>query len=138
MADGLAAAYGGPAPIVLRNSFPLQPRSRLDRPAASAMPRFIWFSQTIGPGRGLELFLAAWARTTVPSEIHLLGEERAEFRERLLRRVPAEKRSRIHFIALVTPEELPGKLAEFDLGLALEPFSRATATSPSPTKSSNT
>jgi glycosyltransferase involved in cell wall biosynthesis len=121
MSDGLAAAYGCASPIVLRNSFPLQPVSRVDRPMGEADPRFIWFSQTIGPGRGLELFLAAWAKTTVPSEVHLLGDERPGYREALLRRLPADKRARVHFIPIVAPEDLPLKLAEFDLGLALEP-----------------
>lgn len=122
MSDALAAAYGCPSPIVLRNAFPLQPRSRLDRPAGEGPPKFIWFSQTIGPGRGLELFLAAWSRTAMPSEVHLLGDIRAGYKELLLRRLPAAKRARVHFIPLVTPEELPDKLAEFDLGLALEPW----------------
>ena len=121
MASALAGAYSCPLPIVLRNAFPLQPVSRLDRPAGDGPPRFIWFSQTIGPGRGLELFLAAWSRTTAPSEVYLLGEERSGYREHLLRRVPPAKRPRVRFIPLVTPEELPGKLAEFDIGLALEP-----------------
>jgi glycosyltransferase involved in cell wall biosynthesis len=121
MSDGLAGAYGCTAPIVLRNSFPLQSISRIDRPAGESPPRFIWFSQTIGPGRGLELFLAAWAKTTVASEVHLLGDERPGYRERLLRRLPPEKRARVFFIPIVTPDKLPLKLAEFDIGLALEP-----------------
>lgn len=57
MADALVNAYGCPPPHVIRNTFPLQPRSRSHEPGPNATPRFIWFSQTIGPGRGLELFL---------------------------------------------------------------------------------
>jgi glycosyltransferase involved in cell wall biosynthesis len=121
MADGLAAAYRCAPPIVLRNSFPLQPRSRVDRPLGGEPPRFIWFSQTIGPGRGLELFLAAWARTTVPSKVYLLGDKRPGYRAQLLRRLPPERREQVVIIPTVTPDELPRKLAEFDLGLALEP-----------------
>lgn len=121
MADALATAYHCPPPIVIRNSFPLQPRSRADSPAATAAPRFIWFSQTIGPGRGLELFFAAWARTTQPSKVYLLGDERSGYRQKLLARLPPARRDDLHFIPLVTPEELPFKLAEFDVGLALEP-----------------
>jgi len=121
MADALVGAYQCPAPIVLRNSFPLQPRSRVDQPAGTGVPRFIWFSQTIGPGRGLELFFAAWARTTQPSEVYLLGDLRAGYREKLLARLPPSRRGDLHFIPLVTPEQLPDKLAEFDIGLALEP-----------------
>ena len=121
MADALAAACRSAPPLVIRNSFPLQPRSRIDRPAATGAPSFIWFSQTIGPGRGLELFFAAWARTTRPSRVYLLGEERPGYREKLLARLPAARRGDLHFIPLVTPEELPARLAEFDIGLALEP-----------------
>jgi glycosyltransferase involved in cell wall biosynthesis len=121
MADALSQAYRGPAPIVLRNSFPLQPRSRADTPAATGAPSFIWFSQTIGPGRGLELFFAAWARTTQPSKVYLLGDDRPGYRQKLLARLPESRRGDLHFIPLVTPEQLPDKLAEFDIGLALEP-----------------
>jgi glycosyltransferase involved in cell wall biosynthesis len=121
MADALAAAYACPPPVVIRNSFPLQPQSRVDRPATGGQPSFIWFSQTIGPGRGLELFFAAWAQTRKPSQVYLLGDLRPGYREKLLARLPAARRTDLHFIPLVTPEELPGKLAEFDIGLALEP-----------------
>ena len=121
MADALTAAYQCAPPIVIRNSFPLQPRSRVETPATTGAPSFIWFSQTIGPGRGLELFFAAWARTTQPSKVYLLGDERPGYRQKLLARLPAARRGDLHFIPLVTPEQLPGKLAEFDIGLALEP-----------------
>ena len=121
MADALTATYHCAPPIVVRNSFPLQPRSRADTPAPTGAPSFIWFSQTIGPGRGLELFFAAWARTTQPSQVYLLGDERPGYREKLLARLPVARRGDLHFIPLVTPEQLPGKLAEFDIGLALEP-----------------
>lgn len=121
MADALHLAYRCPRPIVVRNSFPLQPRSRIDRPPAAGPPAFIWFSQTIGPGRGLELFFSAWAKTRNPSRIFLLGEERSGYRQSLLARLPPERRGDVSFIPLVTPEELPFKLAEFDIGLALEP-----------------
>ena len=121
MADALAEAYHGPPSLVIRNSFPLQPRSRVDTPPREGPPRFIWFSQTIGPGRGLELFFAAWAKTTHPSQVFLLGDERPGYREKLLGRLPPSRRGDVHFIPLVTPEQLPDKLAEFDIGLALEP-----------------
>lgn len=120
MADALTAAYRCPPPIVIRNSFPLQSRPRLDTPAATGAPRFIWFSQTIGPGRGLEKFFAAWARTTQPSLVCLLGDERPGYRQKLLDGLPPARRGDLHFIPLVTPEQLPDKLAEFDIGLALE------------------
>ncbi len=121
MSAALARAYSCPPPIVIRNSFPLQNRSRADAPAANSAPSFIWFSQTVGPGRGLELFLAAWARTTHPSQVYFLGDESPGYRQKLLSRLPAARQDAVHFIPPVTPAELPFKLTEFDIGLALEP-----------------
>lgn len=120
MADALTAAYRCPPPVVIRNTFPLQARSRANAPAAAGAPRFIWFSQTVGPGRGLESFLEAWARTTQPSQVHLLGEVQPGFRQLLLARLPPARQGDLHFIPPVPPEQLPLKLSEFDLGLALE------------------
>lgn len=121
MAAALSETYRCRVPLVIHNTFPLQSQSRIDRPPGDQPPAFIWFSQTIGPGRGLELFFAAWLRTQHRSRIFLLGDERPGYRERLLERLPDERRANVAFIPLVTPEALPLKLAEFDLGLALEP-----------------
>jgi glycosyltransferase involved in cell wall biosynthesis len=121
MADALMQAYHCPRPTVVRNSFPLPPTSRVDRPIGTAPPGFIWFSQTIGPGRGLELFAAAWNRMRHESRLFLLGDERPGYRDHILSRIAPERRSRVGFLPLVSPEDLPGRLAEFDLGLALEP-----------------
>ena len=121
LAEALAAANGAPVPMVVRNVFPLQPHSRLDRPAGGGPPSFVWSSQTIGPGRGLELFFAAWSRMTVPSRVFLIGGEIPSYREKILRRLPPERRPLVSFIPFVPPESLPQKLTEFDLGLALEP-----------------
>ena len=46
------------------------------------------------------------------------GDRRAAELEQIRRHV--ERRAAVHFLPLVTPDELPGKLAEFDLGLALD------------------
>ncbi|MDP1580395.1 MAG: glycosyltransferase [Candidatus Didemnitutus sp.] len=121
MADALTRSLACPPPIVIRNTFPLQAKSRLDRPTDGKPPRFIWFSQTVGPGRGLELFLAAWSRTRQPSQLYLLGDERPGYRDKLMELLPAHRRSDLRFLPIVTPAQLPVRLAEFDLGLALEP-----------------
>ncbi|MDD3180128.1 MAG: glycosyltransferase [Opitutaceae bacterium] len=123
MAAALAAAHGGMRPIVVRNVFPLQPRSRLERPQGNEPPSIAWFSQTIGPGRGLESFFAAWSRSQRPSQVFLLGDERPGYREQLLTSVPPDRRSRILFQPFVAPDKLPEVLAGFDIGLALEPTS---------------
>ena len=119
LALALTKANGGRPPIVLRNTFPLQPTPRR---TPGSLPRFIWFSQTVGPGRGLEQFLAAWAVTTQRSEVFLLGEARPGYTARLMDLIPPKRRSDLNFIPPVAPADLPSKLAEFDLGLALEPY----------------
>jgi len=121
LAVALQARYGGTLPAVITNSFLLQPTPEHSQPAHS--PRFFWFSQTIGPGRGLELFLAAWVRTQYPSRVVLLGEPRSGYHGDLLNHLPAGRREQIQFLPLVSPSELPSVIARHDIGLALEqPF----------------
>lgn len=117
LAATLQARYGGPRPAVLTNSFPLGPVSS---PPAGRAPRLLWFSQTIGPGRGLEAFVAAWAETRQPGELTLLGEDRHGFAAGLRNRLPDSHRSRLHLAPLVAPDALPAFIARHDLGLALE------------------
>lgn len=120
LAAALHERYGGRRPHVIANAFPLQPLPRRD---PSDVPAFFWFSQTLGPGRGLEHFLAAWARTRTPSRLVLLGEARSGYEGELLARLPAEFRARVALRPLVPPDELPAVIAQHDIGLALEqPF----------------
>lgn len=122
LADALHSRYGGRRPAVVANSFPLQPLP-LARSAADGPPAFFWFSQTLGPGRGLEHFLAAWSLTRQPSRLVLLGETRPGFDTEILSRLPVDFRSRITFHPLVPPADLPALIADHDIGLALEqPF----------------
>jgi glycosyltransferase involved in cell wall biosynthesis len=119
MATALQAAYGGVRPLVVLNTFPLEPEpSRLPR---TSPPSFFWFSQTIGPGRGIEEFLAAWALTHGASQVCLLGDISESFRAELTSLVPEARRQWIRFLPLTSPRELNVVIASQDLGLALEP-----------------
>jgi glycosyltransferase involved in cell wall biosynthesis len=67
--------------------------------------------------------LAAWRSTRHPSRLALLGEPLSGFGQRLLARLPAAWHSRVSFLPLVLPAELPTVVARHDVGLALEqPF----------------
>ena len=59
MAHALADEYGCPEPEVVHNSFPSDERARLDGRTLDrrslSRPSIIWFSQTIGPGRGTSI-----------------------------------------------------------------------------------
>lgn len=118
MAHALQDALGGALPIAITNSFPLQPEPA-PRPSASP-PAFIWFSQTIGPGRGLEPFLAAWRETTHASCLTLLGDIDPAYRSKLIHRLPPERRDWLKFLPVTSPQNLPSVIEKHDVGLALE------------------
>jgi glycosyltransferase involved in cell wall biosynthesis len=118
LSAALAQRYSAPAPHVLTNSFPLQSDPHAGPPGTP--PAFFWFSQTIGPGRGLEIFCDAWVRTTQPSRLVLLGQPGRGFDRELLARLPAAFAARVTLQPLVPPPELPALIARHDVGLALE------------------
>jgi glycosyltransferase involved in cell wall biosynthesis len=121
MAEALKTAYGGRTPVVIPNAFPLQPQpSSLPR---QSPPAFLWFSQTIGDGRGLESFLAGWSLCQVPSSVCLLGDVSAAYREKLERLIPSARRGSLRFLPITSPDSLPSVIAMHDIGLALEPTS---------------
>lgn len=118
LSAALAARHGAPPPHVLTNSFPLQSDPRTGSPGTP--PVFFWFSQTLGPGRGLDEFCAAWVRTVQPSRLVLLGNPSPGFAPRLLARLPAGFAARLTLRPLVPAPELPSLIAQHDVGLALE------------------
>ncbi|MEO0055698.1 MAG: hypothetical protein RLZZ50_1645 [Verrucomicrobiota bacterium] len=117
LAEGLHARYGGRRPAVITNSFSLPPAPRS---AAGEPPSFFWFSQTTGPGRGLEAFATAWAGTSSASRLVLLGQIAGDFDRRILGLLPESRRRDVEFLPPVPPAALPGLIARHDIGLALE------------------
>lgn len=118
LSAALATRYLARPPHVLSNSFQLQPNPRDN--ISGDPPAFFWFSQTLGPGRGLEPFCDAWIRTKHASRLALLGEPTFGFDRELLARLPAEFAARVTFHPLVPPSELPSLIVRHDIGLALE------------------
>jgi glycosyltransferase involved in cell wall biosynthesis len=123
MATALRETYGGPPPVVLRNTFPLPSRTPVANAEETTPPSFVWFSQTVGPGRGLEEFFAAWALTKTPSRVCLIGGARPGYCETLLSGLTPECRDQVTILPLLSPSALTTQLADFDIGLALEPRS---------------
>lgn len=118
LADALHTRYGGKRPNVITNSFPLQPfQGQLQ---TGMPPALFWFSQTLGPGRGLEAFVAAWSLTREPSRLVLLGNPQIGYKDQLLNALPPDFRQRVTLLSLVPPGELPAVIAAHDIGLALE------------------
>jgi glycosyltransferase involved in cell wall biosynthesis len=126
LANALAEAYDGPAPTVIYNAFPWAERAGLDDVRRDredvSRPSLHWVSQTIGPGRGLETLCAALQRVARPVDVHLRGRA-TEADLRWLRDLfPEDRGHRLHVHDLVPPQELLGRIAEHDIGLALEDY----------------
>ena len=139
MADALVEAYGCRRPTVIRNVFPFKDREQLDgkwkdRPGmARWMPRndpeavrpkeapvsIHWFSQTIGPGRGLETLFQALDGLEGNWELHLRGNLKG-YEVWLERVCPASAKGKMKVRGLVENGELLSRIAEHDIGFAGE------------------
>ena len=91
----------------------------------------VWFSKTVGPGRGLEAFCTALSRVQAsrPITLHLIGSCSPPFREALQQLLASCSSSEVslNFIGPLPPATLSSILPLYDLGLALEqrfPLSR--------------
>jgi hypothetical protein len=126
---GIAEAYERlcqiPRPSVILNVFPRRDRpARLRALGTDAPIRLYWFSQTVGPDRGLEDAVRAMGQLSeLPLELHLRGRWQAGY-EGFLRRLASE--SGVSQTRLVAHEPAPSDdmvrlAAECDIGLALEP-----------------
>lgn len=109
-------------PYVLHNVFPLPRKQPLCAPGVQQAVRLFWFSQVIGPRRGLEASIEACGRAGVGMELHLLGsDERGhvaklnEFAKRAAPRLKIEHHDR------VLPEAIISLAACYDIGLSVEP-----------------
>jgi glycosyltransferase involved in cell wall biosynthesis len=124
LAEALAEAYQTPKPTVIYNAFSWAERSQIDNQKRDRqnlkLPSLHWFSQTIGPGRGLETLFQALPHLTIPVEIHLRGNYPESARQWLEPLVTSEWRDRIFIHPTVANAELLSRIAEHDVGLALE------------------
>jgi glycosyltransferase involved in cell wall biosynthesis len=92
--------------------------------------KLFWFSQTIGPGRGIEIIIKAMALLNTPQlELHLLGECH-EFYKNELSAVAMQlnlNSDQLVFHATVGPDDLFKMATAFDIGMATEtgtPYNR--------------
>ncbi len=124
LAEALAEAYQAPKPTVIYNAFPWAERSQIDYQKRDRnnpnLPSLHWFSQTIGPGRGLETLFQALPHLRMPVEMHLRGNYPESARQWLEPLVPSEWRDRLFIHPTVPNAELLSRIAEHDIGLALE------------------
>ncbi|MFM7887719.1 MAG: glycosyltransferase, partial [Pseudanabaena sp.] len=124
MAMAMAQAYNAKLPTVIYNAFPWMERSQLDGKICDRqnlnLRSIHWFSQTIGQGRGLEVLFQSLQYISQPVEIHLRGNYPESSRRWLEPQIPPEWRDRIFIHPTVANSELLSRIAEHDIGLALE------------------
>lgn len=124
LAEAMAETYQAPKPTVIYNTFPWAERSQIDNQKRDRqnlnLPSLHWFSQTIGPGRGLETLFHALPHLRMPVEIHLRGNYPDSARQWLEALIPSEWRDYIFIHPTVLNSELLSRIGEHDIGLALE------------------
>lgn len=124
MAEAIAAEYRVPAPQVVYNVFSLDENPGIDRAIKDRknvnVPSVHWFSQTIGPDRGLESLFAAAGTLSHAFDIHLRGRLLPGYADWFASVVPVALRGRVFVHDTVPNEELLSRIAEHDIGLALE------------------
>jgi glycosyltransferase involved in cell wall biosynthesis len=113
--QAISAAYQnkyGVEPSTIHNVFSL-PRTPPELERSEGPLKLYWFSQTIGPGRGLEQALEALERSGIDHELHLRGGRSRDGFE-------LENRPSVLTHAPAPPDEMTELCRGYDIGLALE------------------
>lgn len=118
IAEAYAGRYGLPRPTVVLNVFQAAEAPPAPTPAGSASPgpSVYWFSQTIGPDRGLEWALEAIAKARAKPHLYLRGAIAADYAEALRSQARSlDVEDRLHLLEPIAPDRLIPQMAEYDL-----------------------
>lgn len=119
MAEALSKTHPGTqVPEVVYNTFPETALNTYGQ--SNPIPVLVWFSQTIGGGRGLEELVESLHQLDVPVRLMLVGDCADQYKEYLERIFPSGKGHVLELKKPVPHEELHALLADCDIGLALE------------------
>jgi glycosyltransferase involved in cell wall biosynthesis len=124
MSAALAGACGGKPPVAVYNAFPWTDRQTFDGRRCDrrdpALRSIFWYSQTLGPGRGVEDLVAALPLLEGRAEVHLRGRAAVGFERWIRGQLPEDWQPRVFLHQLVANDELGSRLAEHDVGFAGE------------------
>ena len=124
LGSALSEAYNCPPPKVVYNTFSKYERNSLDGKTIDRedhkTPSIVWFSQTVGPGRGLETLVDALSEVKTPIQIHIRGRCRPGYEASLRARISCDSKHQIFFHPCVPHHQLLSRLAEHDIGFAGE------------------
>jgi hypothetical protein len=121
----IAAAYADKYNVhcvPVNNTFPLPAEPPVLSNGCENGLRLYWFSQTIGPRRGLEDVLYAMGQAGIPGELHLRGQAIPPYLCRL-RQLAGDVALRLHLVhhEPAPPDAMVELCQGHDIGLALEP-----------------
>jgi hypothetical protein len=121
MAQGLQAVYkSDKLPAVIYNSFSAP--GQLNQTNYQSGPiRLYWFSQTIGPGRGLEFFINGISKSNFNWELNLRGNISEDYYKHLIGLMSSK--NRLIILPIIKNDDIIKDMSNYDLGLALEPNS---------------
>lgn len=123
IADAYRETYGVVRPSVVLNAFPRSqaPKAVHPRGTAAPEPTVYWFSQSIGPDRGLECAVRAVALARTRPHLHLRGNDAYGFGAELMRLAASVGAAeRVHLLAPAPPHEMEALAAIHDVGLVSE------------------
>ncbi len=124
IAEALVETYAIETPQVVLNVFPRSqaPAKPKTRGSIATEPSIYWFSQTIGPNRGLECAVRAIGLSVHCPHLYLRGTPVAGYLSKL-EKLAGESgaEGRVHFLPPSEPEQMEILAAEYDLGLCGEP-----------------
>jgi glycosyltransferase involved in cell wall biosynthesis len=106
---------------VVHNTFPLPAQAPDFTRADPAVLRIYWFSQTIGPGRGLDQAVAALGRSGVTAELVVRGRPHDGYLDSL-RRLAAAEAPQLTLVHQppAAPDAMVDLARGYDVGLALD------------------
>jgi len=121
LASALAETYESKKPSVIYNTFDASPGEvkYQDRKNLEAFSLY-WFSQTLGPGRGIETIVKAVKTIKYPLELHLRGNCSQEYHDLLVELMGEQDMQRLFIHPLVPNTTLGDRIKEHDIGLAFE------------------
>jgi glycosyltransferase involved in cell wall biosynthesis len=108
-------------PVAINNTFCLSSSAPDFESRAESGLRFFWFSQTVGPGRGLEDAIKAIGLVGVRGELHLLGRAHEGYLE-ILNSLAKSLAPTLRIVHLkpAMPDDMVQLSLAYDVGLAVE------------------
>jgi glycosyltransferase involved in cell wall biosynthesis len=122
IADAYFDAYGV-RPLPIHNTFSIVPGRGPERRIEGPL-RLYWFSQTLGPGRGLEEVIRATGEAGIPIELHMRARPIQAYIEALRKlRVAVAPKLELAVHDPLMPDDMVKLAQPYDAGLACEePF----------------